>query len=113
MMKTTSITILVGVLASTAVADADGKATYARHCASCHGPEGLGNAEKAKALKIDPLLLDLGRPEAAVLGRDQLRTILLKGKGKMPAYEQKLKPGELDAVLDYAIELANKLRGGR
>ena len=102
---------LVFVLASHTSASADGKATYDRLCASCHGADGRGNREKAKALKIEPTLLDLGRPDGASLGRDQLRVILLQGKDKMPAYQQKLEPAEVDAVLDYAIELAKKIRG--
>jgi mono/diheme cytochrome c family protein len=82
-------------------------------CASCHGPDGRGNAKKAKALKIDPELLNLGRPGAATLSREELRAIFLDGRGKMPAYEQKLEPAAADAVLDHALELAKRIRGGR
>jgi mono/diheme cytochrome c family protein len=106
------VLVLVSISAS-ARAHAEGKATYDRLCASCHGADGRGNVEKAKALKIDPELLDLGRPAVAGLTRDQLRSILLEGKDKMPAYEQKLKPAEVDPVLDYAIELARNTRGQR
>ncbi len=109
------ITFLIAVMpvfVSTG-ARADGKATYDRLCASCHAADGRGNPEKAKALEIDPELLNLGRPAAADLTREELRTILLEGKDKMPAYEQKLKPAEVDPVLDYAIELARKIRGRR
>jgi hypothetical protein len=43
--------------------------------------------------------------------RDELKTRLLAGKGKMPAYEKKLQPADVDPVLDYAIELAKAIRG--
>ena len=90
---------------------ADGKAVYEKTCASCHGPDGKGNAEKAKVLKLDPASLNLGRPEGKDLSRDQLKQILLDGKEKMPAYAKKLKPDEVDPVLDYTIGLAKALRG--
>jgi mono/diheme cytochrome c family protein len=90
---------------------ADGKALYEKHCQSCHGPDGKGMESKGKVLKIDPAILNLGRAETANNTRDQQREILLKGKDKMPSYEKKLKADEVDPVLDYALELAKKLRG--
>jgi mono/diheme cytochrome c family protein len=107
----TALLTLIIALAGASSAEADGKATYDRLCAGCHAADGRGNAEKAKALKIDPELLNLGRPAAAELSRDQLRSIILKGKDKMPAYQKKLKPAEVDPVLDHSIELARKIRG--
>jgi mono/diheme cytochrome c family protein len=104
---------LVGASGAASAQAVDAKAVYKKLCASCHGPDGRGNPAKAKILKIDPKLLDLGRPESANLTRDQLKTILLKGKNKMPAYEKKLKPAEVDPVLDFAIELAKAIRGGK
>jgi mono/diheme cytochrome c family protein len=81
---------------------ASGQATYDRLCTSCHGADGRGNAVKAKALKLDPQLLDLARPEAAKLTRDETRKILVEGKGKMPAYGAKLGAAEIDAALEHA-----------
>jgi mono/diheme cytochrome c family protein len=90
---------------------ADGKATYDKMCASCHGADGKGNAEKAKVLKVDAALLNLGRPEGKDLDRDKLKQILVDGKGKMPPYGKKLKPDEVDPVLDYSLGLAKAIRG--
>src|SRR5262245_33450735 len=90
---------------------ADAKATYDKTCASCHGADGKGNPDKAKVLKIDAALLNLGRPEGKDLSRDQLKQILLDGKEKMPAYGKKLKPDHVDPVLDYTSGLAKALRG--
>jgi len=106
-MRTLSAFLIVGLATACAAAgQAQGKKTYDKLCASCHGAEGRGNAEKAALLKIEPRLLDLSRPEAANLPRDSLRKILLEGKGKMPAYRKKLKANEVDPVLDFAISLA-------
>jgi mono/diheme cytochrome c family protein len=103
--------LMAAILCLPAIAAADGKATYDKMCASCHGADGKGNESKAKMLKIDAAVLNLGRPESAKQSRDELKTLLLSGKGKMPAYEKKLQPADVDPVLDYAIELAKAIRG--
>ncbi len=84
-----------------------GQATYERLCKSCHGLDGRGNAVKAQALKLEPQLLDLARPEAAKLTREERSEILLKGKGKMPAYGAKLKPEEIEPLLEHAEGLVS------
>lgn len=88
-----------------AAASPSGQACYQRLCKSCHGDNGRGNAAKATALKLEPQLLDLARPEAAKLTREQRRKVLLEGKGKMPAYGKKLKPEEVEPLLDHVDEL--------
>jgi len=94
-----------------AVADDAAKAAYDKMCASCHGADGKGNPDKAKALKVDANLLNLGRPESKDFTRDKLKEILLNGKDKMPGYAKKLKPAEVDPVLDYTLGLAKAIRG--
>jgi mono/diheme cytochrome c family protein len=103
--------LFAAILCLPAFAAADGKATYDKMCASCHAADGTGNPDKAKMLKVDPATLSLGRPETATRTRDELRTMLLAGKGKMPAYEKKLQPADVDPVLDYAMGLAKTIRG--
>lgn len=100
-------------LSSLAVgADPPGKPKYDKLCASCHGVDGKGDAAKAAVLKVDPSVLNLGRQETAGASRDDLKTILLDGKGKMPAFAKKLSAADADAVLDYAIQLAQTIRQG-
>lgn len=82
---------------------------FTKLCKSCHGLDGKGNPEKAKALKIKPALLDFGRPEASKLARNELKEIVLKGKNKMPAYERKLKPTDVDFLVDLAVRLREAL----
>jgi mono/diheme cytochrome c family protein len=96
-----------------AAAHADGKAVYDKSCKSCHAEDGKGNAKMAGNLKIDAGLLNLGRDEIKDLTRDQLKAIVSDGKEKMPAYGKKLAGADLDAALDYAMELAKTIRGGK
>ncbi len=110
-------TILSFVLASavsvTALAQEAGKAVFEKNCVTCHAQDGKGNAAKAKVLKIDPALLNLGRDEVAKQTRDEKKAITEKGKAKMPKYGQKLTPAELDGVTDYTMKLIATIRGGK
>lgn len=38
--------------------------------------------------------------------KDELKTIVLEGKEKMPAYKTKVKPEEIDALVDLAETIA-------
>lgn len=89
---------------------ASGAATYQKLCVSCHGQDGKGNAEKAKAFSIDAALLDLTRPAAMKLSRDELKTVTLKGRNKMPGYEKKLKPDQVEPLVDHMIELRSRAK---
>ncbi|WP_019585769.1 c-type cytochrome [Deinococcus apachensis] len=63
-----------------------GLRVYATNCASCHGPNGNGGA-------FGPSL------RASTLTREALRSVIVNGKGAMPAYPN-LKPADLNALLD-------------
>lgn len=106
----------IGILALTAppgtaegaapAAPREPQAIWDKLCKSCHGENGKGNPEKAKTLKIDATLLDLGRAGTETLTREELKTILLEGKEKMPSYKTKVKPEEVDPLLDLAEKIA-------
>ncbi len=105
--------IFAALLCIPSLALADGKATYDKNCASCHGADGTGNATKAKILKLDPASLNLGRAETANATAAELKEIVLKGKAKMPAYEKKLAAEEIDPVVEYTMKLAAAIRGAK
>ena len=66
--------------------DDPARRVYAASCASCHGPNGAGGA-------LGPSL------RASTLTRAALQSVIVNGKGAMPAYPD-LKPAELGALLD-------------
>ena len=91
----------------------DAQAIWDKLCKSCHGTDGKGVEAKAKVLKIDATLLDLGREGTEKLTRDDHRTIVLEGKEKMPAYAKKVKPEEVEPLLDFVEKLADEARKNR
>lgn len=109
-MKTLLGVTLASLMMTGSIALAEAPPAYDKHCKSCHGADGAGNPDKAKMLKIEPEKLNLGRADAASLTKDEAKKITLEGKGKMPSYAKKLKPEEVDPVVDHAMELGKALR---
>jgi mono/diheme cytochrome c family protein len=106
-MRAFSIVLaLLGALAvasTAAAADLElGKKVFGAKCASCHGPDGKGNAKMAATLKVTiPALSEaVGKSDADLL------KLLSEGKKPMPAFSTKLSKEEMDAVLAYAKALA-------
>ena len=79
---------------------------YAAKCASCHGKNGKGNAALAKGLQIEPASLDLTAPSTAAKKDAELTAVMLKGSGKMPAYEGKLSAQEIADLIRHTRSLA-------
>ena len=96
------VTWLCGALLGSAVfasADEAGKKLYQRDCQSCHGPDGTGNAQLAKALQVSiPPVTG-----AALKQKDnaEILHIIAEGKGKMPGFAKKLSAEEQGQVLEY------------
>jgi uncharacterized membrane protein SirB2 len=72
---------------NTGIAAADGKSLYENNCASCHGPDGRLGLAGAKDLAATPL------DEAGI------KTIILQGKGLMPAAQ--VNEQQADAIASY------------
>lgn len=87
---------LFAVCASPAVAQ-DAGATFKAKCAMCHGPEGKGGKMGTR---------DFASPEVKAESDAQLTDIITKGKGKMPAYGEKLKDTEIKDLVTYIRGLA-------
>lgn len=84
--------------------DADGKALFGAKCATCHAKTAKGNPNMAKMYKVDLAAMDLVDATAKLTDAD-LTKIILAGKGKMPAWKDKLKDAEIAAILGYVRSL--------
>ena len=93
---------LIMVCSSSAVAQ-DAAATYKAKCAMCHGPDGKGSAPGVKMGVHDFTSDDVQKQSDA-----QLAAIITKGKGKMPAYDGKLKDTEITGLVAYIRGLTKK-----
>src|SRR6266581_2361925 len=96
------VTWICGMLLGSAVcasADEAGEKLYQRDCQTCHGPDGAGNPQLAKALQVDiPPVTG-----AALKQKDEAEMlhIIAEGKGKMPGFAKKLSAQEQRQVLEY------------
>jgi len=74
----------------------DAAATYKAKCAMCHGPDGKGGKMGTR---------DFGSADVKAESDAQLTEIITKGKGKMPAYGEKLKDAEIKDLVAYVRSL--------
>ena len=93
---------LIAVCSSSAVAQ-DGAATFKAKCAVCHGADGKGSAAGVQMGAPDFTSADVQKQTDA-----QLTETITKGKGKMPAYDGKLKDTEIKDLVAYIRGLAKK-----
>jgi len=99
------ILLACGVMAigsASAVAQ-DAAATYKGKCAMCHGADGKGSPTGLKMGAHDFTSDDVQKQTDA-----QLTQIIAKGKGKMPAYDGKLKDTEITGLVAYIRGLVKK-----
>lgn len=75
----------------------DAAGTYKAKCAMCHGPDGKGGKMGTR---------DFASAEVKAETDAQLTEIISKGKGKMPAYGEKLKENEIKDLVGYVRSLA-------
>jgi len=80
---------------------AEGKRLYgATDCALCHGKDGDGKGVEAKDINMN--LHDWRKPESLAHFTDgELSYLILKGKGRMPAYDGRETPEQAWQIIDY------------
>ena len=97
------LTFATVLLCNSTVQAQDAAATYKAKCAMCHGADGKGSATGQKMGVHDFSSADVQKETDA-----QLTEIITKGKGKMPAYEGKLKDTEIKDLVAYVRGLGKK-----
>ena len=76
---------------------------YARMCARCHGPDGRGDPEIKKTM---PKVRDFQDAEfRARASTDAIVSVMMAGKGQMPAFGQSLSMPKMQALSGYVRRL--------
>jgi len=106
-MKSTIALVLLLMItfaASAAAQDTPAKDLFVSKCAICHGADGPAKTTMGKNLKIR----DLHSPEVQKQSDADLKTMITKGKGKMPAFERKLTGKQIDQLVAYIREIVKQ-----
>ena len=82
----------------------DAAGLFKSKCAMCHAEDGSGNSPAGKALKAK----DLRSAETQAKSDSELADVITKGRNKMPAFGQKLKPDQIQQLAAYLHQLAKK-----
>lgn len=98
----------MGLMGASSFAADSASATYDAKCASCHAKTGKGNPSMAKVFKVEPAVLDLTSKAVQDKKDEEIAAITTGGKGKMPAYKDKLSKAEIDGLTGYIRTLAKK-----
>ncbi len=81
---------------------AKGRAIFQEQCIACHGADGRAQTEMGKKVGA----ANLTSESVQKLGDSDLAKVIKNGKGKMPAFGEKLSGGDIRAVLAHVRELA-------
>lgn len=93
-----SLLFATALLAQSSDATLTSNATYEKNCVKCHGKTAEGRHFGGPSLISD---------KVAGTSADDLRVIISNGRGRMPKYASKLKPEEIDQLVQQ-IQAANK-----
>lgn len=83
----------------------EGKETFAKRCAICHGKDGSGNGPAAKAL--GGAIPSLASKEAQAMTDAAIQKVITEGKGKMKPVKN-LSKGDLTNLIAFIRSLAKK-----
>jgi cytochrome c6 len=86
------------------IAETDAASLFKAKCALCHGEDGSGNTATGKAQKAK----DLRSEETQKKSDEEIAAVITKGRNKMPAFGQKLKPDQIQQLVAYVRQLPKK-----
>ena len=96
--------LIIAFSATTVAQNTPAKDLFASKCAMCHGPDGSAQTAMGKNLKIR----DLHSADVQKQSDTDLKTVIPKGKGKMPAFEAKLTADQIDQLVGYIREIGKQ-----
>jgi mono/diheme cytochrome c family protein len=104
-MKKILIPFLLFVFIVPTTALAGGQDDFKANCTECHGGSAKTNLRRANMLKIDPKKLYL---PASEMNKDEMITIIDKGKDQMPSFGKKLTKEQIMDLVNYVLSLKKK-----
>ena len=104
-----TLRILAGILSCllvplSALGQSDAAKVYKTNCELCHGPNGSGDTGPGKAFHAK----DLRSDEVQKQSDEDLKAVIAKGRGKMPAFGAKMKPEAITGLVTYIRSLSAK-----
>ena len=99
-----AVTALVSTSAQGQSGSTDGAALYKAKCAMCHGADGAGKTPMGQKLNIR----DLHSAEVQKQSDADLTHLIVKGKGKMPAFGKSLSEDQIKLLVAHIRELGKK-----
>jgi mono/diheme cytochrome c family protein len=101
-LRFSAILVFAGLVANAGAEPA--ASVYKAKCAACHGPAGDASTPAGKALKVPSFT-----SEPALNDTDaNMLTIAMNGKGKMPAWHDKLSEGQIKELIAFIHTLQKK-----
>ena len=98
-----AVTLVTLILPIASFAD-EGTDLFKAKDAMCHGPDGAGKTMMGEKLKIPALQsADVQKKSDA-----DIKTIITRGKDKMPAYEAKLSKEQIEKLAGFIRDLAKR-----
>ena len=101
--KVASALLLAAALAAPAFAQGDAATLYKAKCVLCHGADGLATTPVGKSMKV----LSFKAPEMVSATDAQFIASTKNGKGKMPAYKEKLTDAQIKDIVTFIRTLQN------
>jgi len=100
-IKAAAVILMAAFIAGPAFAQSPGADIYKAKCAICHGAKGLADTTMGKNMKVlsfkDPMMLAASDHQFFISTKE--------GKGKMPAYKDKLTDAQIREVIEYIRKL--------
>jgi mono/diheme cytochrome c family protein len=85
-------------------AQSDAAKIYKTNCEMCHGADGSGDTGPGKAFHAK----DLRSEEVQKQSDEALSEVIIKGRGKMPAFGAKIKADDVQKLVAYIRSLPPK-----
>jgi mono/diheme cytochrome c family protein len=98
------VLLMIALAAGAVAQNAPAKDLFALKCAICHGPDGSAQTAMGKSFKIR----DFHSADVQKQTDADLKTVITKGKGKMPAFDGKLKGEQIDLLVGYIREIGKQ-----